>query len=347
MGLPGGRLGGLPQSALALSLYRVGETWYVDLASKSGRVRRSTGATDKKAAQEYHDTLKAQLWREAKLGERPPVTWAEAVEKWLGLKPRGLPDRYRIAAFDLEPSAKLPLTEKQIESVLPRSSAGSWNRSLSLVQAIHSCVGLEASHIERRPMPQGRTRWLTKEEWRRLRKALAEESPLLLDLADFSIATGVRENNALELRWEQVDLKRRVAWFYADQMKAGVAHGIPLNDDAMAVLQRRRGIHKTYVFPNLDTGLPLYKASNRAWYDALRKTKLKETGVVWHTLRHTWASWAVMSGVRLEELMELGGWKTYSMVLRYKHFAPEHMAEAASKIRPVSQLRHKGSLAQR
>jgi hypothetical protein len=54
-----------------------------------------------------------------------------------------------------------------------------------------------------------------------------------------------------------------------------------------------------------------------------------------------------MSGVRLEELMKLGGWKTYSMVLRYAHLAPEHMAEAASKVRPVSQKRHRGSLAQR
>ncbi len=158
----------------------------------------------------------------------------------------------------------------------------------------------------------------------------------MLDLADFSIATGVRENNALGLRWDQIHLGRRVAWFYGDQMKGKVAHGIPLNDDAMTVLERRQGIHKVYVFPNPDTDLPLTRASNRAWYDALKDSKLKGTGVVWHTLRHTWASWFVMNEGSLHELMALGGWKSYSMVLRYAHLAPEHLASAAAKVKPVS-----------
>jgi integrase len=194
-------------------------------------------------------------------------------------------------------------------------------------------------------MPPGRTRWLTQEEWVKLQRYLKQESPLLEQAARFTLATGLRENNVLELEWSQVDLGRRVAWFYADQMKGRVEHGIPLNEAAIEVLRERRGIHKRFVFGNPD--YVLYKASNRAWYNALRRSKLKATGVVWHTLRHTWASWAVMSGVRLEELMKLGGWKTYSMVLRYAHLAPEHMAEAASKVRPVSQKRHRGSLAQR
>ena len=43
-----------------------------------------------------------------------------------------------------------------------------------------------------------------------------------------------------------------------------------------------------------------------------------------------------MSGTSLQELMELGGWKSYEMVLRYAHLAPEHLADAASRIeRPL------------
>ena len=271
------------------------------------------------------------------------------MKKWLDMQPRGLPDRYRIARFGFSLTAALPLSEelitKQLNENLTGDSAGSWNRCLALISAIHNTSGVMPAKIDRRPMPRGRTRWLTEQEWLKLQKALLKESPLLEQAARFTLATGLRENNVLELEWSQVDLGRRVAWFYADQMKGRVEHGIPLNDAALAVLRERKGIHKRWVFGNPD--YPLTKASNRAWYNALRKSKLKGTGVVWHTLRHTWASWAVMSGVRLEELMKLGGWKTYSMVLRYAHLAPEHMAEAASKIRPVSQKRHTGSLAQR
>ena len=314
-----------------MSLYRRAGWWWIDISSDTGRVREPAGTTDRKEAQQFHEKRKGEIWRRDKLGEAEPVTWGEAVKAWLEVKERSKPERYMIRALNISPDTILPLSPpKNIAS-----SPGSWNRYSSLITAIHSCVGVSVS-IPKKPNPSGRTRWLSSEEWERLLEALKAESPTLADLAEFSVATGVRENNALGLRWDQMDLRRRVAWFYADQMKAGVAHGIPLNDDAMAVLERRRGIHKVFVFPSPDTGKPYYKASNRAWYAALRKSKLKSTGVVWHTLRHTWASWAVMNGVPLDEVMEMGGWKSYSMVLRYRHLAPEHLAQAASKVRPVS-----------
>jgi len=181
---------------------------------------------------------------------------------------------------------------------------------------------------------QGRTRWLSAEEWQRLKKALAKESPLLLQCAEFALATGLRENNVLELEWSQVDMRRRVAWIHGDQAKSGQPIGVPLNDQSMAVLVERRGVSKPFVFANPDTGLPYVKASNKSWYRAVKTAKLD--GFRWHDLRHTFASWAVMGGVRLEELQRLGGWKTFSMVQRYAHLSPEHLAEASAKIKPVS-----------
>jgi len=186
--------------------------------------------------------------------------------------------------------------------------------------------------FQRKPTPPGRTRWLSVEEWKRLQKKLLKESPLLEQAARFTLATGLRENNVLELTWDQVDLKRRTAFLHADQVKNREALGIPLNDDALAVLAERQGVDKHWVFGNPD--YPLTKASNKAWYEALRKAKL--VGFRWHDLRHSWASWAVMSGVRLEELQRLGGWKTYSMVTRYAHLSTEHLAEASAKIKPIS-----------
>jgi integrase len=58
-----------------------------------------------------------------------------------------------------------------------------------------------------------------------------------------------------------------------------------------------------------------------------------------HDLRHTWASWHVQSGTSLPELMELGGWKSYEMVLRYAHLAPEKLSSVAGRIeRQASRL---------
>lgn len=325
-----------------MSLYRRGRIWWIELTAKSGRIRRSSRTADKKAAQEYHEKVKGEIWRNAKLGEAPPVTWAEAVKKWLQVKTRSQPERYMLSAFEIPVQSLLPLTEEAIRKAIGEGAPGTFNRKLGLIVAVHNAAKVTPPEIDRPKNPSGRLRWLTAEEWKRLRAALEQQgSALLLELADFSIATGVRENNALELEWSQVDLRRRVAWFYADQMKGKVPHGIPLNDDAMAVLRKRQGAHKVYVFPNPETGKPYVKASNRAWYKALGKSKLKGTGVVWHTLRHTWASWFVMSGGTLQELMALGGWKSYAMVLKYAHLATEHLAGAAARVKPVS-LRYNG-----
>jgi hypothetical protein len=49
-----------------------------------------------------------------------------------------------------------------------------------------------------------------------------------------------------------------------------------------------------------------------------------------------------MSGTRMQELMELGGWKSFEMVLRYAHLAPEHLAEVARRIeRPLGIVKTK------
>lgn len=42
-----------------------------------------------------------------------------------------------------------------------------------------------------------------------------------------------------------------------------------------------------------------------------------------------------MSGMSLQELMELGGWNSYVTVLRYAHLAPEHFSAATHLIERV------------
>lgn len=44
----------------------------------------------------------------------------------------------------------------------------------------------------------------------------------------------------------------------------------------------------------------------------------------------------MQNGTSLQELMELGGWKTFEMVLRYAHLAPEKLLSVARRIERTS-----------
>lgn len=90
------------------------------------------------------------------------------------MKPRGLPDRYRLKAMTPSfLSSTLPLTGKSVEQYLSKmNTAGSTNRVLALIVAVHNASGVKPPEVERRPNPPGRTRWLTEQEWHRLRAAL-------------------------------------------------------------------------------------------------------------------------------------------------------------------------------
>jgi len=324
-----------------MSLYKRGNTWWVSFTAPSGeRIRSSARTENKTLAQEYHDQLKAEHWRIHNLGERPRRTWQEAVVRWLA-------DRKEKA--DLEKDVgKLKWLDShlghryldQIDRDLidgigqlkrDESSASTANRYLALIRAILRMARDEWDWIDRVPRfrlyqePKKRVRWLTQSEALRL---LNELPPHLRAMAAFSLATGLRQRNVSYLRWDQVDIGRGMAWIHADQSKSKKAFAVPLNQDARSILVQQRGQHDVYCFAY--QGNPVDRTSTRAWQRALARAGIQDFR--WHDLRHTWASWHVQNGTSLHELMELGGWSSFEMVLRYAHFAGEHLKAAAAHV---------------
>jgi integrase len=313
------------------------------------RIRRSTGTEDKKAAEEYEARLKGEYFRQERLGERPSHTWEEAVVRWLR------ETEHKASQYDdinllrwLDPHlAGVRLEEIDADRVEAIAQArkvtgvknATLNRMLALIRAILRRAERQWRWIDRAPslrffaVQESRVRWLTREEAARL---LAELPEHLASMAEFTLATGLRAANVTGLEWSQIDLARRVAWVHPDQAKARKAIGVPLNTTAVLVLRRWQGRHHARVFcyqrqrGGACTWEPVQEANSAAWYKALKRAGIEDFR--WHDLRHTWASWHVQAGTPLHELQQLGGWASYDMVLKYAHMAPEHLAEAASRI---------------
>lgn len=205
------------------------------------------------------------------------------------------------------------------------------NRLLALIRSILNRAKNEWEWLDTVPkirlLPEdnNRIRWLTHAEANRLLKELPEH---LQAMARFTLATGLRESNVTGLQWQQVDMTRRCAWVHADQAKGKKAIAVPLNADALSILNAQQGKHKTHIFTYQSN--PISRANNHAWRKALVRAGIKEFR--WHDLRHTWASWHVQSGTPLQVLKELGGWSDLTMVLHYAHLSSEQLHKYAEQI---------------
>lgn len=241
--------------------------------------------------------------------------------KWIGEHWRG------ILLSDVSRDAiRLLADRKGIDA-----SSATVNRYLALIRAILRRAWREwewldrVPHVRLLPELKRRIRWLPPDSARHLLEELPDH---LRDAVLFALATGLRHSNVAGLKWDQVDLRRRVAWVYADQTKNGEDLSISLNDVAMEVLRRRKGMHSRYVFTY--RGRPVARLNSTAFGNALKRAGIENFR--WHDLRHTWASWLVQEGVPLFALQEMGGWKTAAMVRRYAHLSPAHNLRYAQTI---------------
>ena len=325
-----------------MSLYKRGNTWWIDVNAPNGkRIQESTRTSNKAFAQEYHDKLKSDLWRIHHLGEKPKIRWEEAVVKWLkesshkaSIESDKVHLRWldkHLGGFFLDQINRNKIDEitdaKQAEGV----TNATVNRVLEVLRAILRRSVEDWEWLDRVPKvrllpePTRRIRWLRPDEAERL---LATLPAHLADMAAFSLATGLRRANVTGLQWSQVDLIRRLAWVHPDQAKARRAISVPLNADAVLIVRKWMGLHPTHVFSF--NGRPIIQVSTKAWYKALERAGI--TNFKWHDLRHTWASWHVQSGTPLYALQELGGWESSEMVRKYAHLACEHLAPYAERL---------------
>jgi integrase len=321
-----------------MSLYKRKDStlWWVKLTVNGRCLQKSTGTADRKAAQEYHDRLKAELWEQARLGVKPGYLWQDAVLRWLKETEhkathkddvwilRGLDVHlFGIKLADIDRDKLDAITASRLADGVEN---GTVNRMLAVIRAILRRSALEWGWLDQAPkvrmlaVPKRRIRFLTKDEAQRL---LAELPPHLAVMARFSLETGLRKANVTGLQWSQVDLVRRKAWIHPDQAKARRAIAVPLSESAVEIVRSQLGKCQSHVFSY--RGRPVTVVNNKAWQAALKRAGIENFR--WHDLRHTWASWYAQAGTPLNVLQELGGWESVEMVRRYAHLSGEHLSE--------------------
>lgn len=191
-----------------------------------------------------------------------------------------------------------------------------------------------------------RERYLTKEEADlilRTCKNNSENAPRTtgkaswLDLHDailLSLTTGLRMGEIQRLEWSDINFygKTLVVRKSTSRKPGGT---IPLNSSAITMLKDRktRSARAALVFP------PVFGGKKRENFSHLFKEVVDSLGfndhatsesqrIVFHSLRHTFASWLAIAGVDIYRIKSLMRHKTLAMTQRYAHLIPDDSREA-------------------
>lgn len=172
-------------------------------------------------------------------------------------------------------------------------------------------------------------RYLSDDEARQLVDVLMTDlafgaSYLLL----FLLSTGARLNEAMQAKWDQIDMEKGVWRIPATNSKSKKMRTVPLNDSAMWVLDQlwTRNEHP-HLFVNKRTRKP-FVTITRAWYRLRKKAGIE--GLRIHDLRHSFASFLVNGGRSLYEVQQILGHSDPKVTMRYAHLSAAVLREAAN-----------------
>lgn len=143
--------------------------------------------------------------------------------------------------------------------------------------------------------------------------------------------TAMRRMEILSIRWEHVDLARRVV--HVPKAKAG-ARDQPITRELADYLESVRVMAPgaVWVFPAEDSASGHRIAIEKPFRRVVAAAGLNPQEVTRHTLRHTAITHLVQAGVDLPTVQRISGHKTLSMVARYSHQSGEHIASAMDRL---------------
>jgi len=170
----------------------------------------------------------------------------------------------------------------------------------------------------RKPKPSpGRDRRLTAREERLIiRYAYGHVNPDLYSIIVLALETAMRQGEILHLRWENINLKSRIA--HLPETKNGSKRDIPLSVKARDVLIRMGVQTKGRVFKYTSQGL------KSTWRFMLIKLGIEN--LHFHDMRHEAVSRLFELGtLDMMEIASISGHKSLSMLKRYTHLKAQRL----------------------
>jgi len=196
--------------------------------------------------------------------------------------------------------------------------------------------GTNPATLVKRPQADNRrVRFLTEDEARALLDELKQRSRQTWEMALLSLHTGMRAGEIFNLRWQNIDFENKLINIM--DTKSGRNRQAHMTPEVESMLKaKEQGAPSDLVFPDRNGNriVQISKAFDRAvaalgLNDGITDPRQK---VVFHTLRHTFASWLAIAGTPLHVIKELMGHQTLAMTERYSHLLPDAKVKALATL---------------
>ena len=221
------------------------------------------------------------------------------------------------------------LVEKRQSGMAPASVAKiktTLSKSFELARQWELFDGNPTKHAWSEKYNNARERYLTSDEAKALKLACdCSPNRLLSAIVGLLITTGARKSELLKAKWSDIDLVKRT--WTMNMTKNGRGRHVPLSQAAMDIIGKLPKYPDCpWLLANERTMLP-FTDIKRSFMQARKLAGLDD--VCLHSLRHSYASALVGSGVDLYTVGKLLGHVNVASTARYAHLANDTLMAAA------------------
>ena len=210
------------------------------------------------------------------------------------------------------------------------------NRRTSVVTTVlnHLCdeeeIDFNPPKVKRYKESEGRPYYFTQDE---VDELCSITNHRLSELIRFAACTGGRVNELLSVKAKDVDLEKNCLYFGGRpgfNTKNGDWRVLPIAQPIQKIIQDR--VIGTHPDCHIFGDEWLNHKSVLHYFKKATKQIGKEPHFVFHSLRHSFATWNVEAGTQLRVLMDMMGHKLYKTTLRYAKATDKARDEALSSV---------------
>jgi integrase len=284
-------------------------------------------------------------------GKRAGKTFSDLFDNYLEnyLKPeknrkgtRTWPEDLRVFKVYLSSLHKLPIkhltpqTVRNLHKTLAKERGEfTSNRAIELIGRTFNYAIKQGAYILnpttglKKYTEKTRDRYLDEIEIGRFFKGLSELDTVWQDFFKLALFVGARRANLQAMKWEDIDIERRIWTIQADEFKTGERTEVILSDEACEILTRRLEKSKSeYVFPSHGKSGHIVEVK-AAWKTLLEKSGIKDFHV--HDLRRTFGSFQANTGASLQVIGKSLGHRSTDATEIYARLALAPVRESVEK----------------